>query len=240
MATSTFFNNYGNSQEQALFEDLIIEQIKIYGLDMYYVPRKLNNLDKIYLQDDISSFDIAYQIEMHVLNVEGFQGDSNLMSKFGLEIRDQVTFMVARRTFDNEIKKVSGILRPNEGDLIYYPADKKLFEIKYVDSKPFHYPLGALPVYHVHAELYEYSQEKFDTGIEEIDQIETQNSINMLNYAILAEDGRYIAKENGGPIVNQSFDITSVDPIQINTEIATENDDLIDFSEINPFSEEFK
>lgn len=99
MATNFFFNNFQSSQEQLLLENLIIESIKIYGEDMYYLPRTINKKDELYGTDDISTYDSAVLVEMYIKNVDGFQGDGNFMSKFGLEIRDQVTFTIAKRRF---------------------------------------------------------------------------------------------------------------------------------------------
>lgn len=103
MATNFFFNNFFNSQEQTLVEDLIIESIKIYGLDVIYLPRKTGSVDTIFNEDKGRSYLTSIPIEMYVKNVEGFAGDGEFLSKFNLEIRDQITFTVARRTFSNEV-----------------------------------------------------------------------------------------------------------------------------------------
>ena len=103
MPTNVFYNNFGASMEQRLYEDLVIESIRAYGIDLYYLPRDIHNFDKIYEADDISTFEQAIQVEMYVRSYEGFQGDGNVMSKFGLEIRDQVIFTVATRVFEDEV-----------------------------------------------------------------------------------------------------------------------------------------
>lgn len=226
--------------EQKLHEDLIIEAIRAFGIDAYYLPRHRNNFDDIYGADDISTFDEAYQVELYVRSYEAFQGDGNLMSKFGLEIRDQVIFTVATRVFEDEVQKPTGLLRPRENDLIYYTLDKKLFTVTYVEKKMFHYPLGVLPVYDLHCELFEYSHEHVDTGIEEIDRIEIDLSINQLNYAIQDENGNALYTEDGKVITNEEFDQTTIDPGQDNITVKTQGDPILDWSEKNPFSEEFK
>ena len=132
MATNFFFNNFQSSQEQLLLENLIIESIRIYGQDMYYIPRKLNNYDNVYGADDQSSYENAYSIELYIKSVDGFSGDGDFMSKFGIEIRNQVVFSVAQRRFNEEIGDYTTQVRPNEGDLIYFPLNKKCFQIKYV------------------------------------------------------------------------------------------------------------
>ena len=101
---------------------------------MYYIPRKLNNYDAVYGADDQSSYENAYPIEIYIKNVDGFQGDGNFMSKFGLEIRDRVVFSMAQRIFNEEIGTFTNQVRPNEGDLIYFPLNKKCFQIKYVNK----------------------------------------------------------------------------------------------------------
>lgn len=239
MPTSVFFNNFGASNEQTLVEDLVIESIKIYGIDLWYVPRTQHNTDPLYQADDVSTFESAIQIEMYVRTYDQFQGDGNLMSKFGLEIRDQVVFAVSQRVFGDEVNKVLNFKRPREGDLIYYPLDKKLFEIKYVEKKVFHYPMGMLPTWDLHCELFEYSHEDFNTGIDEIDDIEEELSGNANQWALLTEDNKLLYTEDSNPIIRETYDPDGINPSQDNTNISTDREDLIDFSELNPFSEEF-
>lgn len=216
MPTSPYFNNFGNSGEQALFEDLIIENIKIHGMDFLYLPRRFGNYDKIYEQDDISYYDTSYLIEMYILNYDGFSGEGNIFSKFGLEIRDQITFTVARKSFQNYVSKnESAILRPRDGDLVYYPLNKKLFEIDYVEDKPFHYPLGILPTYNLNCSLFEYSSQRFDTGIEEIDRIQKNYSADV---------------DHGGNIANNN-------PLADNDVIQQEANTYINWDEVDVWSE---
>ena len=237
MATNFFFNNFQASQEQLLLENLIIEAIKIYGEDMYYIPRKLNNYDAVYGADDQSSYELAYPIEIYIKSVDGFSGDGNFMSKFGLEIRDQVVFSVAQRIFNNEIGSLNGQLRPNEGDLIFFPLNKKCFQIKYVNKFEMFYQLGALQTWEMTCELFEYSGELMNTGIPEIDILQKKFSTNILDWtvnnesedAILTEDGDYIVQE--GSTINDL--IASAD----NDEIQMESDMFVDFTARDPFSE---
>jgi hypothetical protein len=240
MPTNQFYNNFGASMEQRLYEDIVIESIRGFGIDLYYLPRDIHNFDKIYEADDISTFDEAIQIEMYVRSYEGFQGDGNLMSKFGLEIRDQVIFTCASRVFHDEVETVAGLLRPRESDLIYYPLDKKLFTITYVEKKVFHYPIGMLPVFDLHCELIEYSHEEIDTGIDEIDSIVDKLSLNELDYALLAEDGTPLYNEDGTLLLTEKFDVSSKDFLQDNSVLNQAANGILDWSESNPFSEEFK
>mgnify|MGYP003350679236 CR=1 FL=1 len=130
MATSVFYNNFQASQEQELLNNLIIESIRIYGNDCWYIPRKLNNYDEVYGADDQSSYEQAILMEMYIENYDGFKGDGNFMSKFGIEIRDQVTFAFSMRVFDDEVGVLTTQPRPNEGDLIFFPLNKKCFQIR--------------------------------------------------------------------------------------------------------------
>lgn len=237
MATNFYFNNYQNSQEQTLLENLIIESIKIYGEDMYYLPRTLNNKDELYGTDDSSSYDEAILVELYIKNVDGFGGDGSFMSKFGLEIRDQVTFTIAKRVFEDEIGIARNLIRPREGDCIYFPLNRKVFQIKYVDNKPIYYPLGALQMYDLTCELFEYSGESFNTGIPEIDDIQDKLSLNIFDYGVLTQDNFMLATEDGDYIVNEEFTIDEIDPDSDNEDIQTEALEFLDFSERDPFSE---
>lgn len=237
MATNFFFNNFQSSQEQLLLENLIIESIKIYGEDMYYLPRTINKKDELYGTDDISTYDSAVLVEMYIKNVDGFQGDGNFMSKFGLEIRDQVTFTIAKRVFDEEVDFQQSYLRPREGDCIYFPLNKKIFQIKYVNNKPVYYPLGALQVYDMTCELFEYSGEQFNTGIPEIDDIQDKLSLNIFDYGILTEDSFVLATEDGDYIVMENYTIETIDPFSDNEDIQLEANTILDFTEKDPFSE---
>lgn len=237
MATNFFFNNFQSSQEQLLLENLIIEAIKIYGEDMFYIPRNINNLDKIYTADDQSSYTIAFPIEMYIKSVDGFSGDGNFMSKFGLEIRDQVIFSVAQRIFYDEIGSATTLVRPREGDLIYFPLNKKCFQIKYVNKQEMFYQLGALQTWEMTCELFEYSNEDIDTGIPEIDSIQTRLSTNILDYAIMDEQNNYLMDESGNYLVTQTYDLEHIIGTGENDSIQNETDDFVDFSVHDPFSE---
>lgn len=168
MPTSVYFNN-NLKQEQFLYEDLIIESLKIYGQDVYYIPRTLDATDAILNEQVKSSFNAAYLLEMYIENTEGFDGEGDLVSKFGFELRDQCTFIVARRRWESFVSPYVDNVRPNEGDLIYLPLSKTFFEIKFVEHEQPFYQLKNLPTYKLQCETYEYSGEKFDTQVEEID-----------------------------------------------------------------------
>lgn len=237
MATNFYFNNFQNSQEQLLIENLIIESIKIYGQDMFYVPRVIKNKDEIYGADDISEYTRAYPVELYIKSVDGFTGDGNFMSKFGLEIRDQVVFSIAQRVFNEEVGMDTTLVRPNEGDLIYFPLNNKLFKIMFVNKFEMFYQLGALQTWELTCELFEYSSEKFDTGIPEIDSIQKNLSMNVFDWSLLNESDERLLDENGDYIVLENFTIEDIDDLSDNRFIQNETDDFLDFTEKDPFSE---
>lgn len=237
MATNFFFNNFQASQEQYLLENLIIEAIKIYGHDTYYIPRKLNKYDSVYGADDQSSYENAFPIEMYIKSVDGFTGDGDFLSKFGVEIRNQVTFSVARRIFSEEVADTTAQTRPNEGDLIYFPLNGKCFQIKYVNKFEMFYQLGALQTWELVCELFEYAGERLNTGIENIDNLEKQYSANVLDWGLLDQDGDYLLDEEGDYLVLEGSTIDDLIPASDNEEIQKESDLFVDFSSMDPFSE---
>lgn len=174
MATNIYFTN-GTRSEQNLYEDIVIEALKAYGQDIYYLPRDIVNQDRILNEDVPSRFNSSYKVEMYIENVEGFDGEGDLFTKFGVEIRDQATFIVSRRRWDQTVKRydneISGS-RPREGDLLYIPFSKKLFEIMHVEHEQPFYQLKNLPTYKLRVELFEYNDEDFDTGIKDVDTVE--------------------------------------------------------------------
>ena len=178
MATNPHFQHFDATNEQYLVQDLIIESIKIYGHDVYYMPRTLVNEDTLYSEDTISAFNDAYVVEMYIKNVDGFEGEGDFMSRFGLEIRDQITFSVAQRTFKNLLLD-STYDRPKEGDIIYFPLTKKVFEIRFVEHESVFYQTGALQTYDLVCELFQYEDQDIDTGIEDIDKIEREESYSI-------------------------------------------------------------
>ena len=169
MATNPYFNHFENTSEQNLHQDLIIESIKQFGIDNYSLPRQYMNEDLLYGEDTISQFSQSHLIEMYVKSVDGFEGEGDFISRFGLEIRDQVIFSLARRRWEN---LETGYERPREGDLIFLPLNKKLYEIRFVEHESMFYQFGKLPIFDMTCELFQYDSQRIDTGIEQIDDIE--------------------------------------------------------------------
>ena len=171
MPRNVYFSQAVKS-EQLLYEDLIIESLGIYGQDVYYIPRTIVNRDSILNEDPASTFDDAFLMEMYIENVEGFEGEGDLYSKFGLQIKDTATFVVSRRRWDDRVGPFSSQAenpKPMEGDLVFLPMTNSFFEINFVeDEQPF-YQLSNIPVYKLECSLFEYNDEDFETGVEEID-----------------------------------------------------------------------
>ena len=189
MTTNVYFSK-GTPNEQHLYEDLAIEAIQIYGHDVFYIPRTLVNKDELFGESALSRFDDAYGIEMWMETQEGYEGEKELVSRFGLEIRDETTFVVSRRRWDNTVSSDANLIvntRPDEGDLIYMPTVKKLFEISFVDHDDPFYQIDNLPVYKLYCRTFEYSSEVLDTGIDAIDAIETKRSTDFLGFEISGE-----------------------------------------------------
>lgn len=189
MATSVYFSPKV-ATEQHLYEDLIIESVKFYGQDVYYIPRTMT---REYVLNDIveSKFLEAYAVEMYIEDVQGFGGEGSLMSKFGLEIRDQANFVVARRTWERFVDIWNNTVsesRPMEGDLIYLPLSKSMFEIKFVEHEQPFYQLSNIATYKLQCELFEYSNEVIDTGIPDVDVVQSQNAYAVVVLATQSND----------------------------------------------------
>ena len=275
MPTNVYFDT-GTKSEQHLYEDLMIEQLKIYGQDVFYIPRTLVKEDELFGEDTLSKFGDAYLIEMYFENVEGYEGEKEIMSKFGLQMNDDATFVVSRRRFEQLVSHDSNLIvktRPNEGDLVYFPKVKKMFEITFVDHDDPFYQVHNVPAFKLKVKTFEYSSEDIDTGIAEIDAIETANSLDMLEYQftleqsgtfnqgielengdgnieqetatggtdnIIGEDetgGEKLLLENGDYIIQESYVVDTVDENAMNDFFDTQDDNIIDFSESNPFGD---
>ena len=208
MATNLYFNQKVRS-EQLLYEDIVIESLKTYGQDVYYLPRDLVNEDKILGDDPVSSFNSSHIVEMYIENVEGFDGEGDLFTRFGVEIRDEATFIVARKRwrdtiarYDNEIT----IDRPAEGDLIYLPMSKSMFQIMHVEHEQPFYQLQNLPVFKLRCQLFEYAGEDLDTGVDTIDDIESRYAYKyVLSLSNERDSAQATATLNSGQIAAVSI-----------------------------------
>lgn len=221
MAVNFYFQNFTNSGEQTLIEDLIIESIRIFGQDVWYLPRTLGAKDDLLNEDDLSIFEKAYMVEMYIKNVDGFEGEGDFLSKFGLQIRDSITFTMSQRKFLQDVGLFDELVRPNEGDLIYFPLNRKLFELKHVEHEAIFYQMGSLQTYDLKCDLFEFSNERFETGILEID--------TLLD----------VYRTTG---VNANTAVANVESLSLlgadNFTIETIADSILDFSETNPYGQE--
>ncbi|MAI05481.1 MAG: hypothetical protein CMA07_07195 [Euryarchaeota archaeon] len=177
MATNPYISQKVRS-EQHLYEDLVIESLKFYGQDVYYIPREIVNQDKIFGDDIPSRFSDSYKIEMYIENQEGFDGEGDLFTKFGIELRDQATFVVARRRWKSLVgdNLAEHGFRPREGDVIYLPMSESMFEVLKVETETPFYQLSNLPTFRMQCELFEYSDEDFDTDIPSVDAVEYEGA----------------------------------------------------------------
>ena len=244
--TNVYFDNFSNSGEQNLVEDLIIESIKIYGHEVYYMPRSIMAESTVFGEDMLSKFEEAYPIEMYIKNVEGFEGEGDFLSKFNIEVRDQITFTVSQRRWSEEISEEfthqdadgNYIGRPAEGDILYMPLNGKIFEVKFVEHESVFYQMGSLQTYDIRCELFEYSNEEISTGIAAIDTIEDALSSNALNFQILDEAGNIFVLEDSSSLVQEGYRLEDTDKTADNEFFGSSTSiDFIDFSESNPFSE---
>ena len=197
MALNTYFSQ-GTTGEQDLTQSLVNEQIKMFGKNVYYIPRTLVKNDTVFGEDTMSKFDDAFEIEAFIEDNSGFRGDGDMFTKFGVQIADQVTFVISRTRFteavdDNTTLIVEG--RPNEGDLVYFPMANKIFEIQFVEYEVPFFTLGKQYTWGLRCELFQYSDEDIDTGITEVDAVEV-NYANAISVNVAdGGSGDFVAEE---------------------------------------------
>lgn len=215
MATNPYINNF-HSPTYDLHEGLLIEAIQMYGQDVTYLPRTIIDVDKVFGEAAHSEFNKGIVIEAYLNNIDGFDGEGDLLSKFGVEIRDQATFWISRKRFEEEAYSHNYANTeqmfnnyPREGDLIHLPLNGNIFQILFVENETIFYDNGQLPLYELTVELFEYAGETFDTGNSIIDHVTTKYHVgeNLLN----------------NPADNSQFEIDA--------------GNIVDFSESNPFGE---
>ena len=235
----------GRRSEQNLYEDLIIECMKIYGFEVYYIPRKTVNEDPILGEDPLQKYEHAYPIEMYLENILGFEGEGELISKFGIELRDTARFVVSRKRWTEVAGRFGNTildLRPAEGDLIYFPLTKSIFEIRKVTGQDPYYQIGKLFVFKLDCELMGFSEERIDTGVSEIDDLLNDKRLDLELYNFLKEDGDEFILEylSESSLVLESYNIQSRDLASDNNDFDNNITDILDFTERNPFGEIYK
>ena len=237
MATNFFFRNTDYIPEQNLLNNLATEMIKIFGVDVYYIIRTTGTLDPLFTEAASSSFTLAIPIEMYINTYEGFRGEGDLLTKFGLSIADKLVLSVSRERFAEDIGSQYSLIRPNEGDLVYFPLSKGLFEIKFVEHEAAFYQTGALQYYELQLEKFNYNSETFNTGIADIDAVQANYSTSIDNFYILTEDGYHLQTESGYDLELETFAIDATNSVNQNQEFQKFANTFVDFSITDPFSE---
>lgn len=211
----------GSYGEQAMTENLIIESIRQYGKEFYYIPRVLVAPDGILGEDSLSKFKEAFMIECYIDNVQEWGGSGSFISKFGYTIEDQGQITIARRRWEQLIGRYGSSLlpdRPTEGDLLYFPTAQSLFEVKYVEHQNPFYQLGKLYVFKIKIELFQYSSERIETDIDELNQIAMDMTFDVLG-------------SQTGVATPAKRDFFS------NTDLKDEASGILNFDETNPFGD---
>lgn len=191
----------GTRNEQMLFQNLVDEQIKMFGIDVYYLPRNYINIDDIFKDINNSNFTDSYIIEAYINNYNGFSGQGDFMSKFGLKQADELTLTISKMRYEDFITpfisnnpEVVLSTRPSEGDLIYFPLTRNFFEIKFVEHEDPFYQVGKNYVYKLTCQLYEYEGEKMITSVDEVDKAAALEGYH-INYDMGSGSGNYIFNE---------------------------------------------
>lgn len=217
MALNSLFPR-GNAAENSLMESLIIESIKMYGNDWYYIPRTLVAPDDIFGEDNLSKFKYSYQIEAYMDNIDNFAGQGSFMSKFGMHIEEQAQLTISKKRWNQLIGNYGDTIipsRPCEGDLLYFPINDGLFEIKFVEHQSPFYQLGKLNVWKLKIELFQYSSERIETDMDDIDKFALDMSFDILQTNEPKESGHRDNRQN------QNF--------------ISEGNEILNFDENNPF-----
>lgn len=243
MSVNKYFQSgtsIGTSSEELLIESMIIESIKIYGFNLLYLPRTSIKQDDILGEDILSQFTQLYPIEGYLQNATGWDGSSEMMSKFGIQVHDEATFMISQRRWmeavGNQTNDLQLPTRPAEGDLIYFEKTRSFFEIMFVEHLNPFFQAGKLYVYQLQCRLYQYSSEPIQTYDSDINDFVGGMDRNAYAWSIKTQSGSTLLTQSGGVVIQEAFpdDATSFDNT---TDFDTESAALIDFDVNNPFGE---
>lgn len=229
MSLNPYFNNYNNPAEQQLFEDMQVESIEMFGMRVYYLPRTVVTKDNILREGEIIHYEKAIPITAYLKGDSGWGGDGVFLSKYGPEIRASITFVAAMRSFKVEAEQY----RPNEGDLIYLPLNGKLFTIQFVDHETHFYELGKNYTWDIPTELFDYSNEKFATGISEIDDKYNAYSNDTSQHRVKDTEGVDLESESGDFFLDEDFELNDV--ASQNDVFEREAHKTLDHTETDPF-----
>jgi hypothetical protein len=223
MAKNRFFQQYTTPSEQNLVSSLYQESISIHGMSMYYIPRKIVTRDDTFRESVISEYDLIFETDCYLENFDSYEGEGTLLSRFGLEFRDQITVSFSAKSFREDVGKfLSHDRGPEPGDLIWFPLDKNLFQILNRSNRQTFFQLGGLYRHQVTCQLFEYNNENFNTGIPEIDNV--YNSMTVLE-----------TYDDPIPSIDASI-LNDADRQAMNKHFEDEGDLLVgNFSANNPF-----
>lgn len=236
MTLNTFFQNFSFHGEQDLLQNLGTEMIQRYGVEVFYLPRSHVNIDNLFLEDTLSEFTQAVPIEVYIKTFQGWQGEGDLMSKFGISMADQITFNMMRHRWNAEFTQYQeNLIRPLEGDFIYLALTKTLFEVKFVEHESNFYQTGQLTFYDIKCERLNYSSEKIETGIKEVDDISSKFSNAADDYFMINQNDDSLSSTDGSNFVQGQFEMDKIDTTTQNGLFSEEGRKFIDFSRKNPF-----
>lgn len=236
MVRSVHFDWYTQQNEQDLLYDLVAEAVHVNGHDCWYVPRTVINRDEVFAEAEWHEYNDAFLLEFYVKSINQMGGEGAMLSKFGVQLKDEFVLTVAMKTFASEVlAEKPSFLRPREGDCVYVPMIGALFTIKYVDKKAFFYQLGSLQAWDLTLELYENVGSVFNTGVPEIDAVYEVRNDFMDEYALTTEAGAVLLDERDGWEIQYQTSDTWDDQSQ-NLDLENEAEEVIDWSETDPFS----
>jgi len=228
MATNPYFKHQGYKPTQNLIEDLSEESIKMHGIDVVYIVKTTDKVDTLFGDNQHGKLKNSFSIEMYLKNAKAFEGARDIINKFGMEVKDNITLVVSKKRFREEafkLPELTGRLypmnRPMEGDIIYFPlspTSDNLYEIKFVDNDDMMYQQGDYYTFRIDCELYKYSMENINTGFSKVDDIQSE----LMEQITTSQDGTYFMDKK---------------EVKDNSQIQTEGSDIIDFTTKDPFSE---
>jgi len=240
MAQNAYFNNYFNSNEQDLVNNLIIEAIEMHGIDSQYLKRTAVDVDGIFGEPQYEQFNDAATVTVYVKNTTSFEGDGQFLQKFGLEIRDQITLTVALRSFNTDVGTPLSLTRPREGDAFYVPILNAIYQIKFVETASVYFQFGDMQVYDLVCELLEFNNQVFATGNTTVDSLLTYADNLADQYFLVDESNNHIITSTGHNLISDTYNPKDFNPFAENEEIQKGSDAIIDWTDIDPFSEKGK
>jgi len=237
MAANPYLNNYFQSNEQDLVHNLMIEAIEFFGLDVNYLKRTPMDVDEILNEPQYEVFSNNAIVTAYVKNSTSFEGDGQFLQKFGLEIRDQITLTVSLRAFNEDVGTPLSLSRPREGDIVYVPILNTMYQIKFVENASIFFQMGDIQSYDLVCDLLEYNNQVFDTGNTTIDTLYTAQTNDASGFFIVTSGNTAIVTSDGDNLVTSEYDPKTFTVYADNEQFQIESDLIIDWTDIDPFSE---